>query len=164
MGVFSIMRIRAVIALFLTLLVQPCAPASAANLPEGNVILSRARGDAQVLWDATPVLAAMIASEGSKEKINNELQADAAQILVDRARQLHHAKTLTVIVLYALTGDINPAYKVAVFQGIERYMTVKASIADAKKSGSSWDAPLRAGHTPSGLDVKIIGKLPPSVQ
>jgi hypothetical protein len=160
----SIVRILAVIALFLALFVQPCAPTSAANLPEGNVSLSRARGDAQVLWDATPVLAAMIASKSGKEKINNELQADAAQVLVDRAGQLHNAKTLTVIVLYALTGDINPTYNVAVFQGIERYMTVKASIADANKFGPSWDAPLRAGHTPTGLDVKIIGRLPPNVQ
>ncbi|MHB8703194.1 MAG: hypothetical protein ACYC8W_03460 [Candidatus Tyrphobacter sp.] len=135
------------------------------TLPQGTVTVTKARGDAAAIWDATAVLTALIGAHDTKERVTRELQADAVAVLVDRAGALRgYATSITITVLYAKTGAISPAYHVATFEGVERYMLVKATVTGALANGTSWESALRVGHPARGLTIMVVGSLPPELK
>lgn len=137
--------------------------AIADSLPQGTVTLTRARGDAIVVWDATSELAALVAQKPTKKDALQHLESEAALVFGNRAAGLKRtARTLTVLVLYTKTGAISPTYHVATFEGVERLFTFKARVNDSARA-SGWAEQLRAGRTVSGISVNVTGELPPEL-
>jgi len=138
--------------------------ARAEGMPQGTITLTKARGDALIVWDATDELASLISKKPTRKATLAQLESDAALIYGDRAPALKkNARSLTILVLYTKTGAISPTYHTATFEGVERLLTVKAQTADFKHA-AQWSQSLAAGKTPAGISLEIIGQLPPELQ
>jgi len=158
------MKKRQVISIIAALLATAYLPAQAGAMPQGTITLTKARGDALVVWDATDELTALISTKPTRKATLERLASDAALIYGDRAPALKKtARSLTVLVLYTKTGAISPTYHTATFEGVERLLTIKGRTADFKRA-AQWSQTLAAGKTPPGLSLTIIGQLPPELQ
>jgi len=136
---------------------------AADTMPQGSVVVTKARGDALAIWDATPVLAGLVSRKASRGEVMRELESGAATIVVSKLPAYKKtARTLTLLVLYAKTGAISPTYNVATFEGVERLLTLKASTQVHFASDPA--AEFRSGKTPSGLELHVVGDLPPEIQ
>jgi len=155
------MSVRKITCALLFLILAASAIATAS--PPGSVTLTRARGDALVVWDATDELTAIVAQKPTKKSALDRLESDAAQVFSERAPSLRKtAKTLTILVLYTKTGAISPVYHTATFEGVERLLTLKAPVNQSAKA-TMWAQQLRAGRTVSGLSIHVTGQLPPEL-
>jgi hypothetical protein len=158
------MKLRHPIALIAALLVTTSSIARVDGMPQGTVTLTKARGDALVVWDATDELASLVSAKSTRKATLERLASDAALIYGDRAPALKKtARSLMVLVLYTKTGAISPTYHTATFEGVERLLSVKAQTADYKHA-AQWSQSLAAGKTPAGVSLTIIGQLPPELQ
>ena len=157
------MKLRRPIALVAAVLATTLLTARTEAMPQGTITLTKARGDALVVWDATDELASLISTKPTRKATLERLASDAALIYGDRAPALKNARSLTVLVLYTKTGAISPTYHTATFEGVERLLSVKAQTADYKHA-TQWSQSLAAGKTPAGLSLTIIGQLPPELQ
>ncbi|MBV8688566.1 MAG: hypothetical protein JOZ59_00535 [Candidatus Eremiobacteraeota bacterium] len=152
-----ILTITAVLGFFLSSL----APAQ--SLPQGTVTLTKARGDALAVWDATNELTAIVAQKPTKKDALAQLESDAALIFGNRAPALNkRAKTLSVLVLYTKTGAISPTYHTATFEGVERLLTFKAFVRQSAQA-AQWAQELRAGHPVRAVSITVTGQLPPEL-
>jgi hypothetical protein len=152
-----------VLAAIVALAFVPAGAVSAQELPQGTVTLTRARGDALAVWDATSELAALVAQKPSRKAALERLESDAALVFGDRAPALKkRATTLTVLVLYTKTGAISPTYHTATFEGVERLLTLKARVKDGARA-RTWAQQLRAGRMIAGVSIDVTGQLPPEL-
>jgi hypothetical protein len=127
----------------------------------GSQVLAKSTGDAVVIWDASPLIAKMVAENASYEKATATVEAMAGKLLVARAKTLTDAaKTLTVKVIYARTGAVSPVYKNATFTGIERLLSVSANREDAVSKSAAWLKVLDGDKLPEGITAHVTGKLP----
>jgi len=132
-------------------------------LPQGTVTLTKARGDALAVWDATDELTAMVAQKPTKKDALARLEADAALIFANRAPALRkNAKTLSILVLYTKTGAISPTYHTATFEGVERLLTLKGALRNSSQA-RTWAQQLRAGHPVTAVSIDVTGQLPPEL-
>ncbi|MDQ2664266.1 MAG: hypothetical protein M3Y18_09610 [Candidatus Eremiobacteraeota bacterium] len=132
-----------------------------AQAPQGNVAVSRSRGDAMVIWDATGELSDLVAAKASKNDVLERIESDAALIFAAKAPRLRKtAKTLSVVVLYTKTGAVSPTYHVATFEGVERLLVLKAR---ATANARDWAGKFSRGTVPSGASVTLTGQLPPEL-
>ena len=132
---------------------------------QGPVTITRARGDAVAVWDATADLAALIQQHKSKATILRTLESDAMSILAVRASRLQgRAKTLTVHVIYQQTGAVSAKYQTATLEGVEQLLTVRAATKAAAANGKVLSTQLAIGRTPPGVVVQVAGELPPEVK
>ncbi len=134
---------------------------AAADMPAGTVVLAKSSPDALLLWDSSPVLAKLVGEKVGESKALSALESDAMTIATLRAAKLTSAKTLTVQVIYSMTGAVSPVYNTATFAGVEKVLTVSGSPADLAKNGAAYAAQLLQGTVPSSVKVAISGKLPP---
>jgi hypothetical protein len=145
------------IAIALTLAVASPAPLES----QGTVVVAKAQGDAIILWDVTPAVAPLVAQPETADAKVNALATAAGKILVDRAKELSRAVSVTIRVLYQKTGDVSPLYRTATFLGVEKVLEVTASRQAAAHNADAWAAELAKGVVPSGMTVKVTGALPP---
>ncbi|MBV8726790.1 MAG: hypothetical protein JO233_03310 [Candidatus Eremiobacteraeota bacterium] len=139
------------------------ALAAANTMPQGTVTLTKARGDALAVWDATDELTSLVAQKSTKKDVLARLESDAALVFGDRARPLKRtAKTLSILVLYTKTGAISPTYHTATFEGVERLLTFKARVRDSAQA-QKWAQQLRAGHSVAAVSINVTGQLPPEL-
>jgi hypothetical protein len=144
---------------FKTLLAAGFAVAFIGAAPQGAISVARTTGKAVIVWQATPLIATMIAAKESDGKAFADLESQALEIIKARKAMFGEASSVSVHVLYAKTGPVNPTYKVAVFAGIERILTVTADQA-ALKNSSTWPKAVDPAHLPPGVTISIDGKLP----
>jgi len=133
---------------------------SAAENPQGAIVLAKASGKAVILWQATPEVAQLVAQKTASGTAMLKLELDAIRVIQTQLHNLARPSSVTVNVLYARTGDVSPVYKVATFGGFEKLLTVTVS-AGALKSTKGWNDRLQRGHLPAGTTVHVTGKLPP---
>lgn len=158
-------RLFQVILISLVSLGLLCTGPARADSPQqlGPVTVTRTHGDGLAVWDATSILAGLMARKASRDEIMQELESDASTILLDKMHVYRKtAHTMTVVVLYAKTGAISPTYNVATFEGVERLFSIKAATNARLPKDSA--AELRGGKTPAGIQVTVTGQLPPEVQ
>lgn len=134
--------------------------ARADDVATGSVIVAKASGDAVVIWDASPVVAAMLEKKIPDDRMSSDLEVEAAKILVARAGDLANAHTVRVKVIYERTGAVSPVYKTATLTGLERLLSVTASRADAVEHAAAWSAALKKGTLPAGITAEVTGKYP----
>jgi len=133
----------------------------AADLPAGTVVLAKSTPDALLMWDSSPVLAKLVGDKVGEARALATLESDAMLIATERSAGLSSAKTVTVRVIYAMTGAVSPVYNTATFAGVEKLLTIEGTPADLKKNGASYAAQLAQGTVPAAVKVEITGKLPP---
>ena len=147
-------------ALFATLALA-ALPARAQSTAAA-VVLTRAHGDALAIWDATSTVTTLVSSKASSDQALRQIESEAFAVLVQKHKSLPaDATTLTVQVIYQKTGAVSPTYQVATFSGIERLLTVKASIAEIAAHAADDQTQISAGKIPAGVTIVISGKLPP---
>lgn len=149
------------VSLLLALCFVPELTAVAADLPAGTVVLAKSSPDALLLWDSSPVLAKLVGDKVGESKALLALESDAMTIATQRAGKLTTSKTLTVQVIYSMTGAVSPVYNTATFAGIEKVLTVSGSPADLAKNGATYATQLLQGTVPASVKVAVSGKLPP---
>ena len=137
-------------------------PVLADDAPPGKVVIARASGDATVLYDATPEVAAIVRDKLSDDAANARLQRDALRVLAKVAPELTDAQTITVRITYAQSGDVSPVYGTPTFAGVERYANLKSPAADAKSDRDKWKEGLAGtAPPPAWITFTVVGKLPP---
>jgi hypothetical protein len=149
------------LVLALSFAAAPFSAAIAADLPAGTVVLAKSSPDALLLWDSSPVLAKLVGDKVGEAKALSALESDAVTIASQRAAKLTTAKTVTVQVIYSMTGAVSPVYNTATFAGVEKVLTVSGAPADLVKNGTAYAASLAQGTVPAAVKVSVTGKLPP---
>ena len=148
----------------LALLVALSLPVQAhaqTTTPKGSIVLAKTSPSALLIWDASPVVADLVADKTPDSQALRLLTADAIELLHERAASLT-AKTVELRVVYTRSGAISPAYGAPTFAGVERVMVIDASRADALARADQWKKAARDGAPTPGLTVKITGSMPPS--
>ncbi len=128
--------------------------------PRGTVVVTRTQPDALLLWDASPVVADLIAAKTASPQSMATLESAAMRIAAQHASQLSHAGNVPVEVLYARTRYISPAFPNAVYAGTIRLLSITCSVAEAAQNGEHYADELGNGTVPSAVDIVVSGKLP----
>jgi hypothetical protein len=156
----KLVRIAAVAAAGFAL--AAAVPATADDAVPGHAVLARASEDALVLWDASTVVATIVRSKMSDADANALLERDAARVLATIAPNVDKgAKSVTVRVIYSMTGDVSPVYGTPTFAGIERYATLTVTGPDVRSDRDRWKELDAKAALPAWFAYKIVGKLPP---
>lgn len=132
-----------------------------AQLPQGTIVVAKTQGNGIVIWDITPSVAGIVSASTSPDATVKDLEVDAASILLDRLSQMSAASTVEVRVLYQMTGETSPIYRNNTFGGLEKVLTVTASVEEATRNKTAWAAQLAKNTLPAGMTVTVVGKLPP---
>jgi hypothetical protein len=128
----------------------------------GHTVLAKAGGAALIIWDATPVIIAIVHDKLTDADANALIEHDALKVLVKLQPVVDKdAKTITVRITYNKTGDVNPAYGTPTFLGVERYATVSANAADLRGDKSEWKELDSKANVPAWFSFTILGQLPP---
>lgn len=128
----------------------------------GHAVLARPTGEALVIWDATPLVASIVAEKLSDADANALVAHDALRVLAKMQPNVERAATsITVRVIYSKTGEVSPVYGTATFAGVERYATLTARAADLRTDKGKWRELDDKAALPNWLTFTIIGKLPP---
>lgn len=142
-------------------LVAILVPLHAAAEPLGPAVIAKATGNALIIWQATPEVAALTASGRSGEVALLTLKEDALRVMLSKRSAVDRAAhSISVSVLYARSAGVSPVYKADTFGGFEKLMTVTAKRSALVRSGS-WAAQLASGKLPPGVTVLMTGALPP---
>jgi hypothetical protein len=135
--------------------------AADANAIPGNVTVARDGVHSLLIWDASPLVKSLTSAKTPRDQALAQLESDALSIAAARASQLTAAHDITVRVVYLKTGDVDPAYGAPTLQGVERLATVQASRGDLTSHQATLVDQLKAGKVPQGVNVSVIGQLPP---
>ncbi len=153
---------RALAAFGAALSLAASGTAAAEDTVPGHAVLARASEEALILWDATPVVATIVKSKLGDADANALLERDASRVLATMAPNIDKAaKTVTVRVVYSMTGEVSPIYGTPTFAGIERYATLTLGGADFRSDRDRWKELDAKSALPSWFAYKIIGRLPP---
>ncbi len=139
------------------------SPAAAQSVA-GHVILAKTNGDAVLLWDATPEVAAVVDGRLGDDAANVRLERDALLVLADEFPKVERARTITVRILYDKTGDVSPVYGTATFAGVETYATLTAHTSDVARERArrrTPDAAATPPPPPPWVTFHVVGELPP---
>ncbi len=135
-------------------------PAAGQSVP-GHVILAKISGDALLLWDATPEVAAVVDGKLPDDAANERLERDALRVLADEFPKVERSRSITLRVLYDKTGDVSPVYGTATFAGVETYATLTMRTADVARDRDRRRDLEAAAPPPAWVTFRIVGKLPP---
>lgn len=145
-------------ALTFAAIAMTCSVARA--LPAGSTIVSKAFPDAQVIWQATPEVAHLVAAKVPSADALLALENDALLIMESKKASIDpRATSVSVKVIYAQTGNLTIVHDAEVFEGFEDLLTIKATSAALDQS-ESWDKELAAHRLPAGVSVQLTGVLP----
>lgn len=150
----------------LALVAAGCIALAAAALADdavpGHAVLAKPGGDALVIWDASPVVAAIVKSKTDDSGANDLLERDAVHVLASMAPNIDKsAKTVTIRVIYSKTGAVSPVYGTPTFLGIERYATLIVAAGDTQGDRDKWKELDAKTPVPSWFAFKVTGLLPP---
>jgi len=138
------------------------APTSAAGAVPGHVMLAQASGDALVIWNASPVVAAIVRSRISDAQADDMLAHDAARVLIKMLPSVNRgSRTVTVRLIYDKSGAVSPMYGGATFEGFERYALLTAPATYAASDKDHWQELKPSQALPKWFSYKVIGRLPP---
>ena len=150
------------LAAFVMSTIACLAPTSAADAVPGRVMLAEASGDALIIWNASPVVAAIVRSKISDAQADDMLAHDAARVLITMLPNIdRHSRTVTVRLIYDKSGAVSAAYGGAVFGGFERYALLTAPASYAVSDKDRWRELKTSQGLPSWFSYKVIGRLPP---
>lgn len=127
----------------------------------GTVVVAKAGTAPLLLWDATPLVTAIVANKQPRDAALRDLESQAMRILGEHANALQHAKTLAIRVIYQKTGAVSPIYGTATFEGIERVFELTAPAAEARLRARELADDIGRGSVPRGISLNVTGKLPP---
>jgi hypothetical protein len=131
-----------------------------ANAPL-RLVLARTGTSALVLWNASPLVAEIVAKRVPEREANDRLERGALRAAAQDLPLLPTAKSITVRVLYDKTGDVSPVYGGPTFAGVERYALLRLDAARARRDEGRWKE-LDSGHpVPAWIAFHVIGSLPP---
>jgi hypothetical protein len=156
------MKATAYLAAFLLMLFRLAAPSFAEDTVPGHAVLARPTGDALVIWNASQVVASIVRSKMTEADADNLLERDAVRILTSMSPHIDKsAKTITVRIIYAKSGEVSPIYNTPTFKGFEQYALLMARAQDIPTNLNKWKE-LQENHAvPAGLTYKVVGRLPP---
>ena len=155
----SLSRIVPILAILAALAGPSLAVADSG--PPGKVIVARTDGNATLIYNASPEVAAIVTSKASDADANDRLKRDALQALASKLPLLQKAKSVTVRVIYDKVGAVSPTYGSLTFSGVERYANLTMNIADAKSNRDRWkDAASSQQPLPAWIDFAVVGELP----
>lgn len=129
-------------------------------LPKGNVVVAKTAPEMLLIWDASPVIADLVAAKTPEQAARKTLLDDAIVILQSHAATAK-ASQLELRITYARSGAVSPVYGAATFAGVERVEVLDASRPALLAQAASWRKAVRDGTPTPGLTVKITGQLPP---
>ena len=136
------------------------APAEDAPIP-GHVVIAIASGNALVIWDASPAVAAIVNDKASDADANARLERDALRVMAQSLPKLDKgSKAVKVRVIYNKTGAVSPVYGAATFAGVEVYATLDAPFRDATTDRGKWKENGAKAGPPSWMQWKVLGQLP----
>jgi len=125
-------------------------------------MLAQASGDALIIWNASPVVAAIVKSKLSDAQADDMLAHDAARVLVKMLPNVDRgSRTVTVRLIYDKSGAVSPVYSGAVFEGFERYALLTAPATYAASDKDRWQELKPSQALPRWFSYKVIGRLPP---
>lgn len=155
------MKIIWMLALAVFCSTAPCAADTVAGVP-GHVLIMRTGGNALIIWDATPEVAAIVSEKTALAAANLRLERKALRVLAQVAPKLERtAASATVRVTYEESGDVSPVYGTLIFAGVERYATLSISSRDIRSDRDRWKELGLASALPNWIDFKVVGRLPP---
>ena len=126
----------------------------------GTVVVAKASGAAIVIWDATPFVAQLVSQKNSGDEGLKVMKSRALVILINKARNLNNAQSITINATYTKSGEVSPVYGSATFAGVERVFSIMASREDLLRLSRESHAASEA--VPSNFKLIVSGRLPPS--
>lgn len=140
-------------------------PTCAQESAPGRAVLSKSTGDALVIWDASKVVASIVRSKMADAAADGLLKRDAVRVLAKMLRNIDRtAKTITVRIIYAKSGDVSPVYGTLTFKGVEHYALLTVHGADAQSHKTKWKELEDKATIPSWFSYKVIGRLPARIK
>jgi hypothetical protein len=136
------------------------AAALFADLP-GHVIVAKTTGNALLIWDATPEIAAIVSAKLSDADAEAEIAHDALRVLAEGLPLTARANSIAVRVIYERTGDVSPVYGSPTFAGVERYAILTLDARDALSDRDRWRELDSHAPLPHWIAYQITGRLPP---
>jgi hypothetical protein len=129
----------------------------------GHAVLAQPGGDALVIWNASQVVASIVRSKMSPTEADSLLEHDAIRVLAKMLPDIDAtAKTITVRVIYALSGEVSPLYGNPTFKGFEQYALLSVNGRDARAHKLQLSRP-EEDPISGTFSYKIIGRLPPRI-
>ena len=127
-------------------------------------MLAEASGDALVIWDASRVVRIIVRSKMTDADADALLRRDAIRVLGNMLPNIDRtAKTVTVRVIYAKTGEVSPIYGTPTFKGVEHYAVLTADEHDLSADHRNWSQLQDSDTIPSWFVYKVTGRLPPRI-
>jgi hypothetical protein len=153
-------RLGAFLVAFVLAIIPIGTPADA-PAPGGTVLLAKTGEQALVIWDATSTVTTIVSDKTPRDVALQTLESQAVTVAASKAPVLPSAKTITVRIIYEMSGDVSPVYKTATFTGFQHLVAVTVPKLDLAKNAASYSKALAAGTVPADVKVDKTGDLPP---
>ena len=127
--------------------------------PPGAVVVAKTSGDALLIWQATPFVAAVAAKHETSNQQLAEIESAGLQVLIDRKAMLKKASSASVKVMYIRTASQNdPQYAPTSFAGFTQLLILTATKSALSRS-AKWPKVVDPLHLPPGVTVNVTGKI-----
>ena len=143
---------------------SPAVCFASSDAVPGHAVLAQPGGDALIIWNASPVVAPIVRSKMSGADADALLERDAIRALAKIFPNIDKsASSITVRIIYALSGEVSPLYGNPTFKGFEQYALLNIRGRDARAERARWDDLADKAQVPSIFTLKIVGRLPPRI-
>ena len=140
------------------------ATAAADESIPGHAVLAQPGGDALIIWNASQLVASIVRSKMSDADADQLVERNAIGVLAKMLPTVDgNARTITVRVIYALSGEVSPLYGSPTFKGFEQYALLSMRGRDARADKQKLRDLQKTGTIPPALRYKIVGRLPPRI-
>jgi len=148
------------LCVFWALLCIVARPLPGQESSTGTVIVARGGADAVLIWDATPVVAALTSSKTPHQECMRRLESEAMNVLAGHAVSLPVARTISVRVVYKKLGSVSPEYGDATLAGLEALFILSARRTDIVQYGKDIGRAPGSGATIKAAKLTVTGDLP----
>lgn len=127
--------------------------------PPGAVVIAKTSGNALLIWQATPFVAAVASKHETANQQLAEIESAGLQVLIERRALLKKATSASVKVMYIRTAPQNdPQYAPTSFAGFTQLLLLTATKAALNQS-AQWPKAVDPLHLPPGITVNVTGKI-----
>ena len=127
--------------------------------PPGAVVIAKTGGDALLIWQATPFVAAVASKHETTNQQLAEIESAGLQVLIERKALLKKASSASVKVMYIRTAPQNdPQYAPTSFAGFTQLLVLTAT-KSALSQSAKWPKAVDPLHLPPGITVNVTGKI-----
>ena len=127
--------------------------------PPGAVVVAKTSGNALLIWQATPFVAAVASKHETSDQQLGEIEAAGLQVLIDHKGLLKKASSVSVKVMYIRTAPQNdPQYAPTSFAGFTQLLVLTAT-KSALNQSAKWPKTVDPSHLPPGVTANVTGKI-----